>query len=175
MADDTAHPGEDPHPTGPSHVRLALIVGLTVVLGFGGLAGWSGFRAYQSRQVAQQRELFLDVGRQGALNVTTLSYDHIEADMQRVLDSSTGQFYDDFQKRAPALIDAAKRVQSNSSGTVTAAAWESGTATQAEILVAVTVESAIAGQPNRDPQRWRMRILVQKMGDDAKMSNVEFV
>jgi len=48
--------------------------------------------------------------------------------------------------------------------------------TSAEVLVAVTVNTSIAGQPEQAPRAWRMRILVQQDGDgQAKVSNVEFV
>ena len=147
-----------------------------MVLALGGLTGWLGYRAHQSRQREQQRETFLAVGRQGAINLTTLDYEHIDTDVQRVLDSATGSFYDDFQKRAPSFMDVVKQVKSKSEGTVTEAALEAGdTATQAEVLLAVTVKSVIVGQPEQEPRSWRMRLLVQKIQGDTKVSNVEFV
>jgi Mce-associated membrane protein len=42
-------------------------------------------------------------------------------------------------------------------------------------LVAVAVKTSTAGAPEQDPRAWRMRITVQKDGDQAKVSNVEFV
>jgi Mce-associated membrane protein len=157
-------------------VRLALIAGLVGVLALGGLTGWLGYRANESRQMDRQRQVFLEVGRQGAINLTTLSYEHIDADVQRILDSATGTFYDDFQQRAPSFTEVVRQVKSTSVGTATEAALEAGdTATQAEVLVAVTVKSVIVGQPDQPPRLWRMRILVQKVQDDTKVSNVEFV
>jgi Mce-associated membrane protein len=159
-----------------SHLQLALIAGLVAVLALGGLTGWLGYRANQSRDMDRQRQTFLEVGRQGAINLTTLDYEHIDADVQRILDSATGTFYDDFQQRAPAFVDVVKQVKSKSVGTVTEAAIEPGdTTTQAEVLVAVNVRSVIVGQPDQQPRAWRMRILVQKIQDDTKVSNVEFV
>ncbi|TPG35944.1 Mce protein [Mycolicibacterium hodleri] len=159
-----------------SNLRWALIAGLVAVLALGGLTGWLGYRANQSRNLEQQRNTFLQVGQQGAINLTTLDYEHIDADVQRILDSATGTFYDDFQQRAPSFIDVVKQVKSKSVGTVTAAALEKGdTSTQAEVLVAITVKSMIVGQPEQQPRAWRMRILVQEIDDQAKVSNVEFV
>ena len=43
------------------------------------------------------------------------------------------------------------------------------------MLVAVTVNTSNAGAPEQQPRAWRMRITVQKVGDEAKVSNVEFV
>jgi Mce-associated membrane protein len=176
-ADDDADPSDDAEsaPAGTSHVRLALIAGLAAVLALGGLVGWLGFRADQSGHLEQQRQLFLQVGRQSAVNLTTLDYQHIDSDVKRILDSATGTFYDDFQQRAPAFIDVVKQVKSTSAGNVTAAALESFTATEAEVLVAVAVKSAIAGQPEQQPRAWRMRLSVRQVDDAAKVSNVEFV
>lgn len=161
--------------SGPSHVRLAIIAGLVTVVGLGGMAGWLGFRAYESKALDDRRQVFLQVGRQGALNLTTLNYENIDADVQRILDSATGTFYDDFAQRAPSFTDVVRQVKSTSAGTVTAAGIESETSTEAQVLVAVTVKSEIAGQPEQPPRAWRMRISVEKIGDDTKVSNVEFV
>ena len=43
------------------------------------------------------------------------------------------------------------------------------------MLVAVTVRTSNAGAPDQAPRAWRMRISVEKVGDEAKVSNVEFV
>ncbi|MCF6388281.1 Mce protein [Mycobacterium sp. MBM] len=162
-----------------SHVRLATIAGLVVVLALTGLVGWLGFRTYESRQLEQQRQLYLQVGRQGAINLTTIDWEHAEADVQRILDSATGTFYDDFEQRAAPFIDVVKQAQSKSVGTVTEAGLETGTAasdTQATVLVAVTVQTSNAGAAEQQPRLWRMRVTVQDVGDDqVKVSNVEFV
>jgi Mce-associated membrane protein len=158
-----------------SHVRLALVAGLVVILALGGLTGWLGFRAYQSHQVDAQRRVFLQVGRQGALNLTTIDFQHVDDDVKRILDSATGTFYDDFQQRAQPFTEVVRRVRSTSVGTVTEAGLESESADEAQVLVAVAVHTTIEGQPEQQERSWRMRILVQKVGDDTKVSNVEFV
>ena len=52
---------------------------------------------------------------------------------------------------------------------------QSITANGAQVLVAVTVKTSNAGAPDQAPRAWRMRITVQKVGDEAKVANVEFV
>jgi Mce-associated membrane protein len=139
------------------------------------LAGWLGFRAYQSHQSQQQRQLFPQVGRQGAVNLTTVSYAEAEADVRRILDSATGTFHDDFQKRSQSFIDVVKQAQSKTEGTVTEAGLETANGDSAEVLVAVSVKTTNAAGPEQQPRAWRMRIGVQKVGDGVKVSNVSFV
>jgi Mce-associated membrane protein len=49
----------------------------------------------------------------------------VDADIQRILNSSIGAFHDDFQKRSQPFIDTLKQAQSTSTRTVTAAGLES--------------------------------------------------
>jgi Mce-associated membrane protein len=158
-----------------SPVRLATILGLVAVVALAALTGWLGFRAYESRKAADERSLFLQVGRQGALNLTTIDWQNADADVKRILDSSTGGFYDDFQNRSAPFLEVVKKAQSKSVGNVTEAGVESESGDEAQVLVAVTVKTSNAGAAEQEPRSWRMRITVQKMGDQAKVSNVEFV
>jgi Mce-associated membrane protein len=166
---------EEPAKPRMSYVPLATIAGLILVLALGGLTGWLGFRAYESHHADEQRKLFLQVGRQGALNLTTIDWEHADADVQRILDSATGTFYDDFQKRVQPFVEVVKQAQSKSVGTIAEAGLESVSDNEAQVLVAVTVKTSNAGAPEQEPRAWRMRISVEKVGDDAKVSNVEFV
>ena len=164
-----------PARTPMSHVKIALIAGLVAVVALAGLTGWLGFQAYQAKQTQDLRSLYLQVGRQGALNLTTIGYENAEADVQRILDSATGTFYDDFQRRAEPFVEVVKQAQSTSEGTIAEAGLESFSDNEAQVLVAVTVRTSNAGAPDQAPRAWRMRISVEKVGDEAKVSNVEFV
>lgn len=156
-------------------VRLAITVGLVFLVALSGLAGWMGYQGYQSHRDQQQRNLFIQAARQGALNLTTINFTRADADVARILDSSTGIFRDDFQKRAPTFIDVVKRAQSKSEGSITEAGLESQDGDQAQVLVAVSVNTSLAGAPEQRPRAWRMRLTVQKVGEGTKVANVEFV
>ncbi len=68
-----------------------------------------------------------------------------------------------------------KQAQSKSEGTIAEAGLESSSEREAQVLVAVSVRTTNAGAPEQEPRAWRMRLLVEQVGDEAKVSNVEFV
>jgi Mce-associated membrane protein len=175
--DEVDHDSTDAAPAKQpmSPVRLATALGLVMVVAVAALVGWFGFRAYQSHQAQQQRELLVQVGRQGALNLTTIDWQHADTDIQRILDSATGTFYDDFFKRSKPFIEVVKKAQSKSVGTITEAGLESQSGDEAQVLVAVSVKTSNLGAAEQDPRHWRMRISVQKVGNEPKISNVAFV
>jgi Mce-associated membrane protein len=95
--------------------------------------------------------------------------------VRRILDGATGEFYDDFAKRSQPFIDVVKQARATTVGTITEAGLESETADTAQALVAVSVQTSNAAETNQEPRAWRMRIYVQRVGDQVKVSNVGFV
>jgi Mce-associated membrane protein len=170
---DTAPPA----PTkGPMSAPLsATLFGLAVVTALAVLVGWLGFHAHQSHQAQVERSQLLQVARQGALNLTTIDWQHADADVRRIMDGSTGEFYDDFAKRSPAFIEVLKQAKASTVGTITEAGLESETADTAKALVVVSVQTSNAGVPEEVPRSWRIRISVKKVGDQVKVYNVGFV
>jgi Mce-associated membrane protein len=158
-----------------SPLRTALSAGLMIVVILGGLTGWLGYRAHAAEEAAQQRQAFLQAGRQAAINLTTVDYAHVDADVARILDSATGTFYDDFRQRSQPFIDVVKKTQSTSVGTIAEAGLESVGGNEAQVLVAVQVKTSVGGAPAEEKKGWRMRINVQKTGGGVKVSNVAFV
>lgn len=157
-------------------LRTALIVGLLMLSAVAGLTGWLGFRAYQGHEAQHQREVYLRAARQAAINLTTIDYNQVDSDIQRILGSSTGGFYDDFEKRAPAFARVVQQAQSKSEGSITDAGIESTAGASAQVIVALSVKTSNVGAQEQPPRHWRMRITVQRMGDgEAKASDVKFV
>jgi Mce-associated membrane protein len=164
-------PADSPAPS----VRRAVLLGSAIVVSLSVLVGWLGFRAYQAHQEQALQSQLLQAARQEALNLTTIDWQHAEGDMQRILDGATGQFHDEFASRSQPFIEVVKQAKSTSVGTITEAGLESEEGGHARVLVAVAVKTSTGGAPEQDPRAWRMRITVQKDGDQAKVSNVEFV
>jgi Mce-associated membrane protein len=171
-------PDTEPQPRtakSESAPRRAMLFGLIVVVAVATLACWLGFRVHQSQQTQDQRTQFLQVARQGALNLTSIDWRHAEADVRRILDTATGDFYNDFAKRSKPFIEVLQQAKASTVGTITEAGLQSQTADGAEALVAVSVQTSNAGEADPVPRVWRMRITVQKVGDRVKISNVGFV
>jgi Mce-associated membrane protein len=159
-----------------SGVPRPIAVGLAIIVALFGLGGWLGFRVHQDNQVQAQRNLYVQVARQTAINLTTINYTEVDADIKRVLDSATGAFHDEFESRSQPFVEVVKKVQSKTDGTISEAGLVSYTKDQAQVLLAVAVKTSMAGAPaDQEPRRWRMRLTVDKTGDSAKVSNVEFV
>lgn len=158
-----------------ARVPLLVVVGLVLVAAVGGLVGWLGFRSHQAQQDQAQDNLYVQTARQAAVNLTTINYTEADADIKRILDSATGAFRDDFQQRSQPFVEVVKQARSKSEGTVTEAGLESASGDQAQVLLAVSVKTSLAAAPAGQPRNWRMRISVEKVGDGAKISNVQFV
>ena len=153
----------------------AIAAALVLVVAVGALAAWLGVRNHRDQQVQAQDNLYVQTARQAAVNLTTIDYAEADADIKRVLDSTTGAFRDDFQQRSAPFVEVVKQARSKSEGTVTEAGLEAVNGNEAQVLLAVSVKTSLAAAPPGPPRNWRMRISVEKVGDAAKISNVQFV
>jgi Mce-associated membrane protein len=163
-------------PAWVSRIPKPISVVAAVIVALLGVGGWLGFRLHQDDQVRAQRNLYVQVARQTAINLTTINYTEVDADIKRVLDSATGDFHEEFQNRSQPFVEVVKKVQSKTEGTIAEAGLLSYTKDQAQVLVAISVKTSMAAAPpDQEPRRWRMRLTVDKNGDGAKVSKVEFV
>lgn len=156
-------------------LRLGLMVAIVAILALGCLAAWWGYQTLQTRRADQQRAMFLAAGSQAARDLTTIDYTAIDADIKRILDSSTGSFYDEFRKNTQGFVEVVTSAKSKSEGSVTAAGIETITGDTAQILASVSVKMTNTGAPEQQPRLWRMRITLQRGPNGTKVSNVGFV
>jgi Mce-associated membrane protein len=155
-------------------LRQGLAFGLAVIALLGGLTAWLGFRANADDETRRQREHFLEAGRASAIMLTTVKHNEVESDVKHIVDSSTGVFLEDFQKRTPSFLEIVRRTQADTEGTIAEAGLESLNGDRADVLVAVSVKTSLAGVDS--PARlWRMRVAIQQVGGDMKLSNMEFI
>jgi Mce-associated membrane protein len=158
-----------------SATRPALAIGITVVAALGAVTGWFEHRNQQAHEAQTQRTEYVQVARQAALDLTTVRFAEAESDVQRILDSATGAFRDDFQRRSQPFIDAVKQARSSSRGTVTEAGLISESGEKAQALVIVSMETSTAAAPEQPTRGWRLRISLENVDDTPKVSNVEFL
>ncbi|WP_301148537.1 hypothetical protein [Mycobacterium simiae] len=123
----------------------------------------------------QRAANFLAGAKQGVVNMTSLDFNRAKEDVQRVIDSSTGQFRDDFQQRAKDFITVVEQSKVVTEGNVTAAAVQSMDGNSAVVLVAATSRITNAAGAKDEPRRWRLKVTVTEDGGQYKMSKLEFI
>jgi Mce-associated membrane protein len=187
-ATETVDAAETPAPTDtaeaePARRRLRapnLAVALTIaaVAAICALLGVSGWMAWHHHNVVQERQraaAYIATARQGVINLTSLDFNKAKEGVQRVLDSATGEFRDDFQRRAADFESVVKDSKAVTEGSVAAAAVESMNNDSAVVLVLCNERvTNIAGAKDQ-PRTFRFRVSVVHDGDQLKLSKVEFV
>jgi Mce-associated membrane protein len=154
----------------------ALAVAAVVVIC--GLLAASGYMLWHHHTVLEQRQetaAFVAAAKQGVVNMTSLDFKKAKADVQRVIDSSTGEFRDDFQKRAGDFTTVVEQSKVVTEGTVKATAVESVDKDSAVVLVLGNERVTNAAGAKDEPRSFRLRVSVARDGDQIKMSKVEFV
>ncbi len=152
--------------------RRGMVVALAALVVLTGFFGW---RDVQARRGEQLRESMVQAGRDGVLALTTVDHERVDDDVQRILDTSTGKFRDDFAQRAESFKDAARKAASTSVGTVVEAGFESIDGDLGKVLVAMVVMTSNRGAPEQQPKGWRTRVSVVRDGGAFKVSAVEFI
>jgi Mce-associated membrane protein len=141
-------------------------------------AGASGYMMWQHRDATERQQRaarFVAGARQGVVNMTSLDFRKAKEDVQRVVDSSTGEFKDDFQQRAKDFTTVVEQSQVVTEGTVNAAALESMDKHSASVLVSATSRITNSAGAKDEPRAWRLRVTVTEEGGQYKMSKVDFV
>jgi Mce-associated membrane protein len=138
----------------------------------------SGYMAWQHREATEREQRaarFVAGARQGVVNMTSLNFTKAKEDVQRVIDSSTGEFRDDFQRSAKDFTTVVEKSKVVTEGTVNAAALESMDEHSASVLVSATSKITNAAGAKDEPRAWRLRVAVTEDGGQYKMSKVDFV
>jgi Mce-associated membrane protein len=138
----------------------------------------SGYMMWNRHEVIERQQRaanFIAGARQGVVNLTSMDFNKAKEDVQRVIDSSAGQFHDDFQARAKDFTTVVEQSKVVTQGTVNAAAVQSINGDFALVLVAATSHITNAAGAKDEPRNWRLKVTVKNDGGQYKMSNVEFI
>ncbi|MBW0020113.1 MAG: hypothetical protein JO236_21580 [Mycobacterium sp.] len=154
---------------------LAKLAAVVLILAFTGLSVFMVLHHNEAKQRQQRTAAFVAGARTGVINMTSLDYNKAKEDVQRVIDSSTGEFRDDFQRRATDFTKVVQQSKVVTEGTVNAAALESMDEHSALVLVSATSRVTNSTGAKDEPRVWRLRVTVTEDGGQYKMSKVEFV
>lgn len=125
-------------------------------------------------QHAEDRR-FVDAARDGIVALLSIDHTRARADVQRVIDLSTGQFHDDFARSADDFVKTAEDSKAVTKGSVSVAALERLDGDQGVVLVAASSEVSNISGARQDPRPFRISVTVTREGEECKMSDVEFV
>ncbi|MCD2107918.1 mammalian cell entry protein [Rhodococcus erythropolis] len=154
-------------------VAIFAIVSIPVLLI--GLLGilWSGHSRVDDRQ--DERTAFIQAARQAVLNLTTISADSVESDVERLRASTTGAFLDDFDTRVDAFTSVVKQSSVTTTGEIIAVGIESIDGDVARLLVRAQSKVTNASGAESEDRNWRLRVTMSRSENRILMSGVDFV
>jgi Mce-associated membrane protein len=187
-ATETVDAAEAPAPTDTAESESAgrrlrapnLAVALTVaaVTAICALLGASGWMTWHHHNVVQERQhaaAYIAAARQGVINLTSLDFNKAKEDVQRVLDIATGDFHDEFQKRAEDFESVVKDSKAVTEGSVAATAVESMNNDSAVVLVLCNERVTNIAGAKDEPRTFRFRVSVVRENGELKISKVDYV
>ncbi len=154
-------------------VAATLIV--VISLGLVGLGGWMMWQHHKTDADARQRAEYAAGASQGVVNLMSLDFNHAKQDVQRIIDSTAGDFKKDFQAQAGDFVKVAESSKAVTVATVSATAVQSMTENTANVLLAVTTRVSNAVSKEQQPRSWRLSVDVVRDGGQIKLAKVEFV
>ncbi|MGC5255604.1 hypothetical protein ACPXCG_04565 [Gordonia sp. DT218] len=137
-----------------------------------GLIGWHHHTATSEHERAQA---FTAAADRGVTAITSLDFNNAQRDVQRILDQSTGAFYNDFKGRAKDFTSVIEQSKVTTKGKVTGSAVESMSGDDAVILVSASSDVTNAAGAKQEPRTWRLRVTVSDVDGTMKISKVDFV
>jgi Mce-associated membrane protein len=159
----------------PSLRPAIVTVALISICGLLVLSGFFIWHHHQARTRDQRITEFAAAARQGVVALMSLDFNKAPADVQRIIDGSTGTFRQDFEARKDDFIKAAQQSKVITDTTVNAAAVQSMTDDSAVVLMAVTSHVTNADGTKGEPRSWRLSVSLTRDGAHIKMSKVELV
>ncbi|MFZ0903606.1 MAG: hypothetical protein WAN71_06960 [Mycobacterium sp.] len=148
---------------------------IVAICGLLGTSGWMLWHHHTVQAERQRSAAFIAAAKQGVINLTSLDFNKAKEDVQRVLDSATGEFRDDFQRRADDFTSVVKDSKAVTEGSVVASAVESMSNDSAVVLILANERVTNSAGAKDDLRAFRFRVSVVHDGDQLKMSKVEFV
>ncbi len=179
--DPVEYPATDAAPTAarrrwiPAWPVLAVAAAVVAICG---LLAASGFMLWTSRQETARQATdaeYAAAARQGVVNLMSLDFNQGEADLQRLIDSTTGDFRADFEASKDDFLTVMNESKVVTEADVRATAVEKTGEDTATVLVAASSKVTNSAGAEQNPRAWRLSIDVARDNGQVKMSKVEFV
>ena len=122
-----------------------------------------------------RRQEILQTARQQGVNITTLDYQTVDEDLQRVLALSTGTFRKEFRAGTKDLTDLVVKNKAVSTGEVLEAGIVTADSDSARVLV--VADSTVSNGSSAQPQvrHYRMQLDMVRRGERWLTSTLTFV
>jgi Mce-associated membrane protein len=158
--------------------RLKVVAAVAAILAICALLAASGYMTWFNRQTLAEQRLRAEFSAAARTNVVTLmslDYNKANEDVQRIIDSSTGQFKQDFEAQRDNFVQVAVDSKAVTETNVTATAVDSVTDDTGVVLVAAASRVTNAAGAKQEPRSWRLAVSLAREGGQIKMARVEFV
>lgn len=148
---------------------------IMLICAFIGASGYMMWERHETVERNQRTANFIAGAKQGVINMFSMDFNRAKEDVQRVIDSLTGQLRDDFTQRAKDFTTVVEQSKVVTTGSVNAAAVQSVDGNSALVLVAASSRITNAAGAKDEPRNWRLKVTVTNDGGQYKMSKLEFV
>jgi Mce-associated membrane protein len=161
--------------SGRDRGRLALYASAAVLLLLLVAAVLLGLQLRSAAQEQAARDAALSAARQSALNLTSIDQEDFEQDVANVLDGATGDFRSDFAARVRDLERLLTENEVIAEGQILEAAIVRADRRSATALVVVDSTVRNTATPDGRVNSYRMKLELEKVGDQWLTSMLEFV
>lgn len=154
-------------------VLVAVLAVVTVALTAAAVVLGGELRAATARE--QAGTTAVAVARQQAINLLTVDGDSVDAQLQSLLDGTTGDFRREFEGVRQAFADTVRQGQVVSTGDVVRAGLAELDGESARVLLALDSTVRNVQAPDGQPRRYRIAVDVELVDDRWLVSGMEFI
>lgn len=170
-------PADQPGKLSRSWDRLRWVAATLAVLAIGGFLAVDVVMLSHHNSIAlrqRQSAEYAAAARQGVVTLMSLNFETVDEDVQAIIDNSTGDFKKDFEAHAADFTKVARESKTVTTVDAAVAGVESMSDNGAVVLVAVNTKVTNTAGAKEEPRSWRLTVHLEREGDQAKMSKVDF-
>lgn len=138
-------------------------------------AVWQGTVWFQDHRYDERRQSAIAVAEDQVLDLTTLDSESVDAKLKAMGKRLSGDFKRQFDGFSQTFSEAVTADKISATGEVKSVAVSSYDEETASVLVATTVQVTDGDQKKPTQRDYRMRVLLDRTGDDWLVTGMEFV